>query len=262
MSFDLLDLLDLLSTSLPVCLLLQSAGAESLLRLRVPAVPVTQLVINASAAVHVRPSTLKSTNYASSAEMCVGSSVTTTLADTWVAAMRFEVPSPASVTSAVLRLTLSSLSSALTANMPMLLLGISANSWAASNVTWAALSGTAGPLKPHPPSGAASTFKLDSIRANFINYAHPGLSVVGHITLPSGLTTAQAGGLVKQVDVTPFVRSSTGPVSLLLARPFRNNAETAAGGNSMPKDAVNSGARACFAASGATRPVLILQRTA
>ena len=111
------------------------------------------------------------------------------------------------------------------------------------------------------PAGAASTWKVDRIANNFVNYNSTGLSIAGHVTLPSGLTAAKAARLVKMVDVTPFVRASSGPVSIVLLRPFRNNAETASG-SAVAADTLNGGAFACFTTNStqaADRPALLLQ---
>lgn len=82
---------------------LQSAGPDTLLRIRVPAAAVTQASLAATHAVHVRAGTNKGVNYGTLATMCVGSAATTTIANTWAGVMQFTVPTPATVTSAVRR---------------------------------------------------------------------------------------------------------------------------------------------------------------
>lgn len=193
----------------------------------------------------------------------MGSSPTTNKAATWATVLRFDVARPAGVTSAVLRLQVSSLSAPLAEDMPMLLLGVASGAWAHGDVTWAALSRAGGPLLPHPPQGADAAWLFDSVAKNPVNWGHAGLAVAGHVTLPAGMSTAGAAGAVRQVDVTPFVRASTGPVSFILLRHFRNNQEAGAS-STAPADTLNGGAAACFhglaSRNAAARPQLLLQR--
>jgi hypothetical protein len=132
----------LLSFCLFICLLLlpQSLADDNLVRLTVPAVASTLRNVTATHAVHVRAGTNSGTNYGTLTTMCVGSS-SATHTSTYASVMRFSVANPSTLTSAVLALTVSSLSATLTENMPMLLLGIKDNSWTSTSATWTSLTG-------------------------------------------------------------------------------------------------------------------------
>ena len=184
--------------------------------------------------------------------------------------LRFAVPNPgAAVAGAVLQLTVSSLSAPLAAPMPMLLLGITDNSWTAGGATWDGLSSATGPLLPLLPPGANSSWAVDRVGHNFVNWAgHPGLAVAGHVTLPPLGSAAAAVGLVQRVDVTSFVKAAVGGgggvVSFLLVRPFRNNQEVATA-STVPADTLNGGAVACFYGTGSSaglQPSLLLDVSA
>ena len=209
--------------------------ANSLVRLHVPAVAYTAETVNATVAQHVRAgdATSRATVYDAAATMCVGLGATSaTVGNTTAALLRFFVASPASVQSAVLRLQLSSVSAGLSAHMPMVLYVTTDSSWTAGTATWDSLSATAtSPLKLHPPAGAPTGWAYDALAKTFVNYAHTGLEVAGHVTLAAG-TAAGAQSGVKMVDVTSAVRAvaaTGGIVNLLLVRTMRNNAETSTG---------------------------------
>lgn len=233
-----------------------------MVRITIPTAGTAGQQVTASAALNVRAGSLSNTNYNSSTKMCVATH-TTSHNLTQAAIMKFTVPSPATVTAAVLKLTLSTLNADLTENMPMLLLGISNNSWTATGTTWNTLAAGSGPLKVHPPFGSPASWAMDAVAKNFINYGSPGLQVVGHITLPP-MTATSAPGYVKMVDVTQFVKASSssgGTVSFVLVRPFRRNTEVATG-DTMPADTLNGGNSACWWSASATtstsRPTLLL----
>lgn len=162
------------------------------MRLTIPAAAVTVKDTVASAAGHVRAGTNSGTSYGTLTTMCVGSS-SATHTNTYASAMRFTVSSPSTITAAVLKLTLSSLSASLTEPMTMLLLAMSNNAFTASTLTWTSMVSGPGALLTHPPAGSASTWTLNSTARNFINYNSPGLQIMGHVTLPV-LTTSQAAG--------------------------------------------------------------------
>jgi len=140
---------------------------------------------------------------------------------------------------------LAALSTNLTSDMPLLLLGMASNDWTGATVAWNSLAAAGGILKPHPPTGSTSAWRVDSIANNFINWGAPGLQIVGKVTLPSGMSASSEVGLIKMVDVTSFVQQSSGVVSFVLVRPFRNNQEVATG-NTIAADLLNGGAVACF----------------
>lgn len=202
-------------------------------------------------AAHVRAGANSNANFAGSSSLCVGTNDATAHHNTYATVIKFAVTNPAGVTAAVLRLRVATLSTNLTSDMPLLLLGMASNDWTAATVAWNGLAGTSGVLKSHPPTGSTSTWKVDSIANNFINWDAPGLQIVGKVTLPSDLNPSNGVGSVKMVDVTSFVQQSSGVVSFVLIRPFRNNQEVASG-NTIAADLLNSGAVACF--NSATAP--------
>lgn len=126
-------------------MLVQSVGVDNLVRLTIPAAPVTLSTVTAAATTHVRAGSNSNTAYSSLAATCVGSN-SGTHTNTYASVMRFTVTNPSTITSAVLRLTVSSLSASLTANMPMLLLAIPDNGWTPATATWTSLTGGSQPL--------------------------------------------------------------------------------------------------------------------
>lgn len=240
-----------------------SLGVDELVRIKVPVAgaAVVQSTVVARGSAHVRAGSSSNTNYAATT-MCVGSSKTTH-ASSYASVMQFTVANATNVTSAVLRLTVSSLSAALSANMPMQLLGFANTAWSPTAITWNGLVTNGGPLLTHPPAGSATSWDWDKVAENPINWNSPGLTILGHVTLPSGLSTSAAVSRQQAVDVTEYVRAAPGSAaSFLLLRPVRNNLETATG-DTIAADTLNGGARACFhsatASTAANRPRLFVQ---
>lgn len=241
-----------------------AAYVDNLIRLKVPAAaPSSFKSVPAALATNIRAGPPKKPGKPKPS-FCVGTTTSKNQANTYAGVLQFKVDSSSTVSSAVLKLTVATLTGTLSAPMPMLLFAAPGSSaWVASAPTWAALSAAGGPLLPLPPVGAPKGYVVNSVAANFLNWDAPGAAVAGHVTLAEGLSKSTAAGAIKMVDLTDLVRSSSdGTINLVLVRPYRNNQEKATG-DTMAEDTLNGGARACFWSQAATveanRPQLLLQ---
>jgi hypothetical protein len=111
--------------------LLQVLPPDNLVRLTLPATSIQLRSLVALEAAHVRAGTNSNANFAGAQSLCVGTDGVDAHHNTYATVMKFAVTDPAGVTSAVLRLHVATLSTNLTSEMPLLLLGMASNDWAA-----------------------------------------------------------------------------------------------------------------------------------
>jgi hypothetical protein len=190
----------------------------------------------------------RGTNFGGAATLTVGTSITATHDTTSVALLRFDLAAVdgTALDCAVLEL---SVTAATAGPSVLLIVAVSALSWAQSSVTWVSAPGAVS-----VPAGAVA-----AVADNFARL-DGGNTICGHITVRPGDV-----GALKRVDVTECVAANAGgAVTLLLARRMRNGLYT---GNTSPAggilaDTLNGGASVAFASSeaadAAVRPALRL----
>ncbi len=236
----------------PEVLTVDSAGtvgktmpAFSVALLTIPAGTQTVGRVLASADATLSAGANSNTNYGSDAALRVGTAAGTAQEGTFAALVKFALPaSLAGLTNAVLQLHVASTAGGAggtSKDVLMTVLVTSDAAWAEAAVSWA----TAGAL-----SALGSPKLVNSTADNFINWGGVA-AVAGHVNVPVGASAAS-----RMLDITDAVRAA-GPgasLSLLLYRPYRNNAYPTAGGGLYPiaADDLSGGCVVSFASREST----------
>ena len=206
------------------------APAYSVNQLIAPSVSQTEVLLEASGDAQISAGANVGTNYGSAPTMEVSTSPTATHDGTSMALVRFDVPSPGYVLTALLEITLATSPDA---DMPLLVIGTAGN-WTETSITWADASFLTNGTVPNAP--------IASPAGNFASVEAPN-SVAAHLTVVASLSKSAD---VHRVEVSTYVRSCGGTASFALVRRMRHGAFFGNSGGAVAADSLSGGATVSF----------------